>query len=141
MVVFGDYLILILYDQRYHAAAGMLPILSLGIWPLLLSTTGAPCLLALGRPLYAAVGNCLKLIYMIGIVPLSFQAFGILGTVTAVAFNDLAVYMSTSYGLGREQLSLLKQDFVVTVFLLMLLAISLQIRYMLGFGWPMQTLL
>jgi hypothetical protein len=45
--------VLLLYDNRYQAAAWMLPILALGIWPRLLCATIDSSLIALGKMQYS----------------------------------------------------------------------------------------
>ena len=76
---FGDIVIRILYDQRYDAAAWMLPILAIGMWPLVLVATVDGCLLSLGKPKYIAYGNFAKFLYMLVAIPLFFQALELQG--------------------------------------------------------------
>jgi O-antigen/teichoic acid export membrane protein len=141
LICFGDLLIQGLYDQRYRQAAWMLPILALGNWPRMLPTTTAPALIAVGKPLYAAVGNLLKFIYMVVVLPLGFYKMGALGAIIAIAFNDVPFYLATSYGLWREGFSGLKQDFQTTCFLLLCVAVVLGVRYQMGLGFPIDSIL
>lgn len=141
IAVSGDFIINVLYDDRYKQAEWMLPILALGIWPNILAATISPTLLAMGKPFYAATGNFLKVAYMIICIPLAFSLFGVLGAVVVVAFNDLPFYLSVLYGCWREKLLFLAQDFKATVFMVASLMIVLAIRYQLGFGWPLQTII
>ena len=131
---FGDIVILQLYDERYKPAAWMLPILALGLWPLLLCTTIDRFLMAIGKPGYLASGNFLKFIYMIIAIPLAFSNMGILGAIIAIAFNDLPYYLAVHYGLWREKLVLITQDFKATIVLLISILLMLTIRYMANFG-------
>lgn len=140
LICFGDILIQSLYDSRYHQAAWMLPILALGNWPRMLPMTTAPTLIAIGKPLYGAVGNCLKFIYMLVALPLSFVAIGPLGAVIAIALNDVPFYIAISYGLWREGFSSLTQDLKSTGFLICCAAFGVWIRYQLGFGLPIDGL-
>ena len=140
LVSFGDYLITVLYDARYVQATWILPILALGLWPLMLSITSDKALLAIGSPNYAAWGNFWKFIYMAIALPLGFHFYGVLGAVVAIAFNDLPFYALTSYGLYREKLSVLKQDFAATLLLIALLGAVLTIRYNLGLGLPIDAI-
>ena len=136
LATFGDQLILALYDQRYHQAAWMLPILALGLWPLLLSATLDRVLYAIGRPQATALGNVLKFLYMIVALPLGFMKMGVSGAVIVIALKDLPRYLAVNYGLWREQLSGLKQDVNATLLLIAILTIFIGGRYGLGFGSP-----
>ncbi|WP_254172943.1 oligosaccharide flippase family protein [Planktothrix pseudagardhii] len=134
LVCFGDQLILNLYDQRYEQAAWMLPILTLGIWPFILCISIEQALYALGKPLYMAVGNVFKFLWMVIFLPLSFSIMGIAGTILVVAFNDIPFYIFVNYGLWREGLSGLKQDLWATYLLIGIIFILGGIRYTLGYG-------
>ena len=69
---FGDFIIKLLYDKRYIDAAWILPLLSFGMWPLILKSTIESSLLSIGKPKYMTFGNLAKFIYMIIFIPLSF---------------------------------------------------------------------
>ena len=137
---FGDRLILLLYDDRYVLAAWMLPILALGNWPRMLPLTTAPVLIALGHPLYGAVGNFLKFIYMLVLLPLGFATMGPLGAILVIALNDVPFYLAISYGLQREGLSTLKQDLQGTALLIGAVSAILLMRSRLGMGSPLSLI-
>ena len=138
---FGDLVVLTLYDERYEDGAWMLPIIALGLWPMLLPLTNEKALLAIGKPLYAAWGNFLKFIYMIVLLPLGFRFFGNLGAILIIAFNDLPLYGAVNYGLWREGLNGIGQDMKATLFLLGLIALTMGGRYLLGFGISIEGIL
>ncbi len=140
LVCFGDLFILALYDDRYRQAAWMLPILALGLWPLILSVTLDQALYAIGNPKFTALGNFMKFVYMVIFLPLGFNQFQMLGAIIVVAFNDLPFYLPVSFGLWREKLSCIGQDLIATLFLAGLIAGVLFIRYHLGFGFPLTEL-
>ena len=140
MVSFGDILITFLYDQRYEPATWILPILALGLWPLMLSITGEKALLAVGNPNYCAWGNFLKFIYMAIALPLGFEVYGVLGAVIVIALNDLPFYALVVYGLSCQKLSTFKQDILATLFLIALLTLTITARYYLGLGFPLDKL-
>lgn len=133
---FGDYVILFLYDQRYSQASWILPLLALGIWPLILHSTNDRSLFALGKPNYSAFGNTLKFIYMIVCLPLFFSIGGNIGAVLAVVLNDIPVYIIVNIGLRKERLSLFKQDAIATLFLLLIVALCIAVRLHFGLGFP-----
>ena len=141
LLCFGDLVIFQLYDPRYEPAAWMLPILALGLWPLLLCTTIDRFLIAIGKPGYLAVGNFLKFIYMIVGIPLGFSRMGILGTIIVIAFNDLPYYAAVHYGLWREKFTFIVQDIQATIVFIGLSMSILAIRYMANFGTPIDGIL
>jgi len=146
-VCFGDFVIQLLYSiksegmQAYSAAAWMLPILALGIWPNVLFESLAASLMALGKPNYNAFSNFFKGFYMVTVLPLAFHYFGLVGFIVTVALNDLPLYATMAYGLWREKLSGFKQDILATALLAFLIVIFLVGRQMLGLGLPIDVLL
>jgi O-antigen/teichoic acid export membrane protein len=137
----GDALIRVLYDQRYHEATWMLPVLALGIWPRLLCNTIEPVLFAIGKPQYTAAANLSRFICTAVGISIGFSLFGLPGAVIGVALNDLCYYCVISYGLQQEKLSACKQDFIATGILFCVLAGLVILRYGLGFGLPIDDLL
>jgi O-antigen/teichoic acid export membrane protein len=136
---FGDLPVRILYDQRYSAAAWILPLLVIGMWPLLLINTIDSSLLAIGKSKYSAISNFAKFVYMIVLIPVSFRLFGELGVILVVAFNDIPSYIIINYGLAKEKLSLIKQDAWTTLVLIVALGLFLSIRIIAGMGLPGQA--
>ncbi|MBI9099184.1 MAG: oligosaccharide flippase family protein [Spirochaetaceae bacterium] len=133
---FGDKLILSLYDQRYDQAAWMLPLLVIGIWPRVLTDSIDRILFAVGKPSYWAVGNFVKVLYMIIMVPLIYKIFGVFGAVVVVALNDVPLYIVVNFGLIKEKLSLLKQDLLATLLFFGTIFICVLIRILTGIGIP-----
>ncbi|NEQ65071.1 MAG: oligosaccharide flippase family protein [Symploca sp. SIO1B1] len=141
LVSFGDILISTLYDERYAQAAWMMPILALGIWPILLTKTIDGALLAVGKSQYLAFSFFFKFIFVIVGVPLGFHWQQELGAITVVALNDLPLYAVISYGLWREGLNSLVQDILATLALLAFITIMVMGRNLLGFGLPIEMIL
>ncbi|NEP57826.1 MAG: oligosaccharide flippase family protein [Symploca sp. SIO2G7] len=141
LVSFGDLVILTLYDDRYTKASWMLPILALGIWPILLTNTIDGSLLAIGKSQYGALGFFCKFIFVVVGVPLGFFWKQELGAVTVIALNDLPLYAVISYGLWREGLNSTVQDILATLALLALIAIMITGRSIFGFGLPIEMIL
>ena len=133
---FGDVLIEFLYDARYKQAGWMLSLLALGMWPLVLYSTIDRSLYAIGKPTYSAAGNFFKFLYMIICIPLSYKFAGYVGAVLAVALNDLPVYLITSIGLTKENLSCFKQDILASIFLVTIITICITIRFIFHMGIP-----
>lgn len=133
---FGDVAIDILYDERYQAAAWILPMLVFGMWPLILLSTVEGSLLAIGKPMYSTLGNLAKFVYMVIFIPISYKLGGEFGVIVAIAFNDLPSYLLISAGLIKERLSLVRQDILLTVSLALVTAVLFSIRFFCGMGLP-----
>ena len=133
---FGDFFVLQLYDNRYQDAAWMLPILSLGFWPMILNLSINSVLLVIGKPVYTTIGNFLMFIYMLVFIPLGYTSIGALGAIIVVAFNDIPNYLVIKYGLWREKLSVTSQDILSTIILVLMIMIISVLRNSLGYGYP-----
>jgi O-antigen/teichoic acid export membrane protein len=136
----ADLLIRALYDQRYHAATWMLPVLILGSWFTVLATVNESVLLGLGKPSYAAIANSLKLLFLLIGLPLATSTYGLLGGVIVVASADLCRYVPILLGQIRERFSFGKQDLVLTLAALAAIAGMEYLRWTLGFGTSFDTL-
>ncbi len=141
LVSFGDVLILSLYDRRYAPASWMLPLLALGIWPVVLSQTIESSLFAMGKPIYATFGYFLKFLLIVFGIPLGFSIMGLPGAILLIALNDLPFYGVVTYGLCREGLNSVVQDIMATALFLGLLTVVLMGRFFLGFGLPINGLI
>jgi len=136
MVSFGDLLILALYDKRYDQAAWMLPLLAIGVWPNMLSQTIDQALYAIGKPVYATIGNLFRFLYNVIGIPLGFSHFGIPGAIIIVAMNDVPFYFVIIFALFREGLSSINQDIKATLIFVGLVGLMVYGRWLLGFGLP-----
>lgn len=132
----GDIIIQVLYDSRYKQAGWMLSIMSIGIWPVILNMTINQVLMAIGKPQYVAIGNFLKVVYMLVLVPLGYNLMGLFGVIIVITLNDIPGYLVVNYGLWKEKFSGIAQDFYATLLFLIFLWLSLLIRSSLGLGFP-----
>jgi O-antigen/teichoic acid export membrane protein len=131
-ISFGNLLVSFLYDDRYAAAGWMLPLISLGTWPLMLTQTIDPVLFAIGKPRYNAFGSFLSfLFYAIGI-PMGFSLYGAVGAVVSVAVSNIPIWILVSYALWREQISAFRQDILATAVFLTTLTIMFGVRSFFG---------
>jgi O-antigen/teichoic acid export membrane protein len=135
MVSFGD-LIVQIYRDEYAAAAWMLPILAVGVWPAILNATLGPSLLAIGNPRYSTYASFWGAVFLIGGVLLGFRLAGPVGAVFAVSFSNLPSYLATTYGLWREKLSCIRQDVKATLLFLGLTILLISGRTLAGFPLP-----
>lgn len=139
LVGFGDLLVQLLYPEKYSAdASWMVPLLALGTWPIMLTQTIDPVLLALGKPKYIAFASFLSfLFYAIGI-PLGFYSpLKEVGAVLAVASSNIPILLVVNYALWREKLSVFAQDILMTAFFFAILGLLILGRSVLGLGLPL----
>lgn len=113
VVALSDLVILILYDDRYIAAAFMLPILMAGAWFSILSTMGESFMLGIGKSVHSAQANLSKLLWLVIAVPLALTYSGFAAALCVIAVADLFRYVSLSFSQWKEGLSFLKQDFAL----------------------------
>ncbi|MCU0565898.1 MAG: oligosaccharide flippase family protein [Oculatellaceae cyanobacterium Prado106] len=134
----GDLIVNFLYDERYAAAAWMLPILALGMWPRLLCATIEASLYAIGKMQYTTFANFCRLISTTVGISIGFYFFQVPGAIVAVSLNDFFYYISVSFGLHREGLGCLRQDAQVTSYLVGILLLMMFVRMRLGLGLPFE---
>jgi O-antigen/teichoic acid export membrane protein len=124
----GGFVVTKVYDQRYHAASWMVPILALGLWHTLLYATTMPALFSLGKSKYSATGNACYCFAVATAIPVAFRFFGMTGAVVAVAAGDLPLYLVTVSGASREGISTWRQDLQTSAIFLSFLGIGLLVR-------------
>lgn len=138
---FGDVIITFLYPETFAPAAWMLPLLALGLWPSVLVNTTSPALLALGKPRYSAFAYFSKVVFIIVAIYVGYLLLGELGAILAVVLNDVPYYAAFSYGLWKEGLLDLLTDLKATMALMGLIGLCLLLRFLLGWGSPIDALL
>ena len=121
----SDVLVEFLYDERYRAAATMLPVLCIGVWFSILCTVNESVLLGIGRPAYGAMGNAAKLVTLFVGLPLVIPVAGIPGAICVIAASEMARYFPIWFGERRQHLGFARRDALVT---LMLAGIVLALR-------------
>jgi len=132
----GDFFIRGVYDQRYHDAAWMIGILTLGLWHTLLYSTINPAILSLQKAHYNAIGYLVYCISLYIALPIGFHLLGLTGAVIAVAVADLPVYFVILYSAYREGIRTFAQDAWLTLAFAVCLTAALALRSTLGFGSP-----
>lgn len=131
---FADYAISIIYDSRYQEAAWMLPVMLAGVWVSILCSMNEYALLGVGKPLYGAIGNMVKLLCLVIGIPIALHTVGLLGAIIIVILGDFCRYLPILVGQQRERLSFMMQDLAISLFLLALLAGFTLLRWQAGFG-------
>lgn len=131
---FADYAVRIVYDERYHEAGWMLPILLIGVWGAILCSINEYALLGVGKPLYGATGNMAKLACLVVGIPLGLQVAGLLGAILVLAFSDICRYFLILFGQRREHVSFFLQDVMMSALMLGLLGLLSLLRLEFGLG-------
>ena len=128
VVTWGGWVVVRLYPAKYADARWMVPILAVGLWHTLMYQTLGPVLLSLGKSKYGAIGNGVYCFTILTGIPLAFHFYGLLGAIIAVAAGDFPLYLVTVFGASREGVRPLKQDGLLTLGFLTLLALEFGIR-------------
>lgn len=115
-VALSDRVVLLLYDQRYHEAAAILPVLAAGVWFSMLATLGEAVSLGTGRPQIGTMANAAKLAWMVAGLPLLAARFGFPGLIACIASADLVKYLALNLGQRRSRLAFPLQDLALTAF-------------------------
>jgi O-antigen/teichoic acid export membrane protein len=137
MISFGDLLIRTLYDSRYVDAAWMIPLLALGIWPIILVATIDGALYALGNPTPSSWGYFYSFLSLAGGIWAGFHLFGIVGAVAAVPLSNVPFYAAVAYGLRQEKIDCFDHDIFATGLLLLVSTVLIAARYAFGLPLPL----
>ena len=131
LLAVSDLIIIVLYDQRYAAAAFILPILLVGAWFSMLATLADAVLLGIGKPGSTAAANAAKFIWMATAIPLALVHGSFTWALVAIAAADLVRYVLLTVANARHGLAFLRQDIAQTA---LLAALVLVIRAVLTFA-------
>ena len=104
--------------------------MAVGIWFSIISNINETTLLALGKPVYAAIGNSLKLCYLLIGLPIGFAEYGALGLVVVVATADIYRYFPILLGQIREQFSFLAQDLFASLMMFAFVSFWVWVRWL-----------
>lgn len=130
----ADVPVKIIYDQRYHAAAGMLPIMALGVWFSILCNINESILMGIGRPQYAAIGNLIKLGWLLIGLPFGYATYGFFGVIVVVAAGDFFRYLPIYIGQIRARFSFGGQDLLSSLVMFGFFGAFVWLRWYFGFG-------
>ena len=131
----------LLYDARYQEAGLVLPMLCVGIWFNVLTSTNDAILMGLSRPAYPAISNAAKLIsYFIG-VPLAFHFYGFVGAVAVISLGEIVKYLALWALTHKEHLRFGRDDLALTlIFFAAAFAVGEVTRFA-GLGGGIQSIL
>jgi O-antigen/teichoic acid export membrane protein len=110
----SEIIVRVLYDARYAEAGWILPVLCVGVWFNILTSTNDSILMGLARPAYPALSNLAKLItYVVG-VPLAFFFYGFVAAVAVISVGELVKYAALWVLSHKEHLHFGRDDLVLT---------------------------
>lgn len=127
LIVGGDDLMHLLYDERYADAGWMLQLLAIGIWFQMLGNNYSPAILALGKTKWLAAGHLAKFVFLLAVVPIGFHYADIQGVLVGIAVAEIAKYVVFAFALSRHELSQIPEDLGFTL----LIAAAAGICYLL----------
>jgi O-antigen/teichoic acid export membrane protein len=130
----ADLGIKLLYDQRYYAAAWMLPVLALGAWFSMLATTNESTLLGLGAPSYTAIANSVRFLVMVVGLPLSLKFKGLHGAIVTLVLVEVCRYAPVYIGQRRQRFSFGAQDAAITLAMFAMIGLWELLRWAYGLG-------
>jgi O-antigen/teichoic acid export membrane protein len=114
-LAFSPAVIRLLYDPRYGEAGVILPVLCIGVWFGILTSTNDSILMGLSRPAYPALSNAAKLAtYLIG-VPIAFQLYGFIAAVAVITAGEVVKYFALWILSHKEHLRFGRDDLVLTL--------------------------
>jgi O-antigen/teichoic acid export membrane protein len=139
-VATADLAIRLLYDQRYQAAAWILPVLIVASWFSVVTSLNESTLLGLGAPSYMAISNSLKLVLLLFGLPLSFKLGGLAGAVIILPVIEASRYVPLYIGQMRQRFSFGAQDLSLTISMFLMIGLWEGLRWISGFGTSFDTL-
>ena len=92
----------------------VLPILCVGVWFSMLTSTNDSILMGLARPAYPAISNAAKLItYLVG-MPIAFHSYGFIGAIVVIAAGEFVKYVTLWVLSHKEHLRFGRDDLALT---------------------------
>jgi O-antigen/teichoic acid export membrane protein len=139
-VATADLGIKLLYDQRYYAAAWMLPVLALGSWFSMVATINESALLGLGAPSYTAIANSVRFLLLAVGLPLSVKFKGLYGGILTLVLVEVCRYGPAYVGQRRRRFSFGAQDIAITFAMFAMIGVWELLRWACGFGTSFDSL-
>jgi O-antigen/teichoic acid export membrane protein len=130
----ADLIVGLLYDERYQQAAWMLPILSIGAWFSMISAINESVLMGFGRPLYGALANFMKLVYLLIGLTIATDQFGAIGALVVISTSELLRYLTIFVSQIKEKFTFGVQDFLLTLVLFLSILIFEWLRWYFNLG-------
>jgi O-antigen/teichoic acid export membrane protein len=109
-----DKLILLVYDERYHFAAFMLPLMLAGVWFRVLGSFADAMLMGCGRPGPGAFANSAKFAILIVGLPLAVGYVNLFAALLVLILAEAARWAVLAPVLQRERLATVADDVALT---------------------------
>lgn len=113
-VAASDQFILLAYDDRYHAAAFMIPILMVSVWFGILSSFADAMLMGRGRPGPGAFANGAKFFTLVVGLPVAVAQGSVLAALGVLVAAEAMRWISLSPAAHRERVAKLRDDLFLT---------------------------
>lgn len=115
LIAGGPAIIRILYDARYHQAGWILQFLAAVAWFQILECTIGAALLARGRVRWVAAGSAVKVLGLVGLIPLGFHLGGFPGALAGLCLSEALKWLTAATGAASDGLPTLRRDVLLTI--------------------------
>lgn len=116
LIATGPSLVRCLYDERYHAAGWILPLLTISAWFQILEANASSLLFAKGKPRLPALANATKVLCLLICIPIGCWFDGLRGLIIALIFGDIARYLFSGMALRAEGIAIFRRDLGWSIF-------------------------
>ena len=114
-VSISDFVIQLLYDDRYLEAGAILPLLMIGVWFAVLCTVNDSIMLGTKRPAFPAISSGAKLAFYVVALPLTFWMFGFMTAVLVLSLGEAVRYVVLWVFSRRQHLGFGRDDLALTL--------------------------
>lgn len=128
-IAVSDQMILVLYDNRYHTAAFMLPLLLFAVWFRLLASFADAMLMGCSRPAPGAIGNGVKFAALLIGLPLAISQANLQVALFVMILAEAMRWMIVTPMLQSERLASVGSDIALTLLLVLSTALF---KFVLG---------
>ena len=136
LFVFGEDVVRLLYDTRYHEAGWILQMLSLVTASQLILCSHETLLVALGHSRFAFLTSLLRAIWIAAAAPASFLLWGAFGLVASVALINVLPLALCTIGMLQRQLLNIRRELFAALIATVSIAGFTGLRSILGVaGW------
>lgn len=111
LVVFGQKIMDLLFDQRYHGAGWILSVLSAGFIPLIIAGIG-PFYLAMGNSFLLMKVTAAKFIFYVGSMLIGWWFYGANGIICGMAASNTLAYLIENYLQRKYGIWIAKLDLI-----------------------------
>lgn len=136
----SDFIIQLLYDDRYLEAGAILPLLILGVWFAVLCTVNDSIMLGTKRPAYPALSSGSKLLFYFIAIPLTFLSFGFMAAVLVLSLGEVVRYLVLWAFSRRQHLGFGRDDLALTLIFLGAILLFREALSLMGLSGGIATL-